>query len=152
MPAAQIAEQMIAAHRRYIQIVAAIVIVIADGHSHPMNLDIETTAARNIGECPLAVIPIKGRHGAMAVRNPVAAVQQQDVELAVAIRIKKCYARTHRFGEPLPAGPAGIMGEMDSRRGRHIGEMNIGGRGCGTHHQRHQHSNPQAHTRFMLRQ
>src|SRR3989442_1093317 len=50
----------------------AIVVVIADGHAHSVELDIEARAARYVGECAVVIVAVKPKSGTLAfVAGPV---------------------------------------------------------------------------------
>ena len=121
MPAAFVVEQVIAVHRGDVEIVPAVVIVIAHRDAHAVDFDIETAAPRDVRE-RAAIALVKSRRGVPAARNPVLAVQQQGVQFTVAIRVEKRHAGAHRFRQPLLARASRVVGEPDARRRRHIGE------------------------------
>ena len=99
MSAAFVVEQMIAAERGDVDVVAAVVIVIADGHADAVDLDVEAAARGDVGERAVVIVAIERGGGAAAVRRPVLSVDEQNVEPAIAIRIEERAART-------PSSPA----------------------------------------------
>ena len=135
---------MIAADSCDVHIVAAIVVVVANCHAHAVNFDIETAAARDVGEGSVAVVAIESGGGATAVRNPVAAVDEQDIGVAIAIGIEECHARTHGFRQPFLAGASGVMCKVNPCRGGYVRELDrrsgsVSGlrRELGDHRRRH---------------
>src|SRR5437660_12242024 len=74
----------------------AIVVVIADGHAHSVELDIEARAARYVGECAVAIVAVKPKSGTLSfVAGPVRTVDQKDVLAAVVVVVGGLTARAH---------------------------------------------------------
>ena len=64
MSAAFVVKELVAVERGDVDVVAAVVIVIADRHAQAIDLDIESAASRYVGERAVAIIAIKrGRGG-----------------------------------------------------------------------------------------
>ena len=133
--AAFVMEQVIAAHSGYVNIVAAIVIVIADSDAHAVDFDIQTAAVRNIRKRSVTVVAIEGRCGVAAMWNPVAAVDEKNIGAAIAIRIEECDTGTHGFRQPFLTGASCVLREMNPGGSRYVCEAHrnrgrISGLGC----------------------
>src|SRR5947208_2135158 len=82
----------------------AIVVVIADGHAHSVELDIEARAARYVGECAVAIVAVKPKSGTLSfVAWPVHSVDQKDVLPAVVVVVEECAARAQGLCAQLAA-------------------------------------------------
>ena len=123
-----VVEQAVAFERGDVDVVAAVVVVVADGHAHAVHLDVQAAARGDIGEGAVVVIAIERRQRFAAARRPVLAVDQQDVGPAVAIGIEEGHAGAQRFGQVLLAGPPAVVHELDAGLRGHIGEGNGRGR------------------------
>src|SRR5262249_561533 len=77
------------------------------------------------------IVAVKAeRRAAALVGRPIAAVDQQDVEPAVAIVVEKGAPGAQRFGQILRAECSAVMPEADSRARGDIGKAK--GRGGGS--------------------
>ncbi len=98
LAAAFVVEQPVAFERGDVDVLAAVVVVVGDRHSHAVHLDIETAARRDIGKRAVRVVAVESRGGVAASRSPIFRVDQQDVEPAVAVGIEE------RTPEPMVSG------------------------------------------------
>ena len=110
------------------QVGIAVVVEVADGGAHSVELDIEAGAARHVGKCAVAVVAEQAQRRPPArVAGPVHAVDQQDVQPAIGVVIEKCAPGPERFGQQpatvgavvvleIYAGGAGDIGESEPRR------------------------------------
>ena len=105
---------MIAIERGDVDVVAAVIVVIADGHAHAVDFDIEAAARGDVGEGAVAVVAVERGGGAAAARREVLAVDEQDIRPAVAIGIEESDAGAQRFRQVLLAGAAGVVREVDA--------------------------------------
>ena len=88
LAAALVVEEAIAIERRDVNVVLAVVVVIADSHSDSVDLDIETAAARDIGERPVVVIAIERGGGSIRPLGVQSLLfYQQNVNPAIPVRI-----------------------------------------------------------------
>ena len=124
MPAALVMEQVIAADGRYVDVVAAVVIVIAYRDAHAMNVDVEAAAVRGIGERAVAIVAIERGRGMPSVGNPVTAIDEQNIRASIAIGIEKRHTRAHCFRQPFFAGASRVMREVNTGAGGYVGEAN----------------------------
>ena len=100
-----------------------IIIVIADGHAHAVDLDVEAGASRHVRKRAVAVVPVEPQRGSLAlVSGPVHAVHQQDVLPAIAVIIKERAARAQSLRQQLAAIGAAVVPKLDSRSVRHVGQ------------------------------
>ncbi len=120
--AAFVVEQVIAAECGDVDVVAAVIVVVADGHAQAIDFDVEAAAFGDVGEGAVVIVAIERGGGVPAVRSPVLAVDQQDVEPAIAIGIEKGAAGSHGLRQPFLAGAPGIVREVDARSRGHVGE------------------------------
>ena len=125
-----VVKEVVAAESGDVDVVAAVVIVIADRHAEAVDFDVEAAAARHVGERAVAVVAVERGGGVAAVRDEVLAVDEEDVEPAVAVDVEEGAARAHGLGEPLLARASGVVGELDSGGGGDVGEADgsAGGR------------------------
>ena len=63
MPAAFVVKQVVASDRGDVDVFPAVVIEVAHGYAHAVNIDIETAAARDVGEGSVTVVSIERRGG-----------------------------------------------------------------------------------------
>ncbi len=78
----------------------AVVVVIADGDAHAVQLDIESCGFGDVGESAVAIVAIELQRGALAVvAGPVHAVDEQNVLPAVGFVIEKGAAGAESFGQ-----------------------------------------------------
>ena len=117
-----VVEQAVAFERGDVDVVAAVVIVVADGDAHAVHLDVEAAAARDVGEGAVAIVAIERGGGAAAARGAVLAVDEQDVGPAVAIDVEEGAARAHGLGQILLARASAVVGEVDAGGGGDVGE------------------------------
>src|SRR5205823_41087 len=100
-----------------------------------------------IGERAVVVIVIERGGGAAAARSPILAVDEKDVDPAIAIRIDEGGAGAERLGEVFFTSFAGVVDEFDSGWRRYVGELDLvvdgrarGGMDCGCRHQNRKNS------------
>ncbi len=79
LPLAFVVEEAVAFERGDVDVVAAVVVVVADGDAHAVHLDVEAAAGRDVGERAVAVVAVERVQRAAASRRPVLAVDEQDV-------------------------------------------------------------------------
>src|ERR1019366_3638467 len=102
--AAVVLEEAVLADRRDQQVGEAIVVVIANGHTHAVHFHRQAGALGDVGEGAVAVVAVEPHGGALAaapgiVGVPAHAVDQQDVLPAVGIVIEECAAGAHGLGQ-----------------------------------------------------
>src|SRR5258708_25789998 len=88
-----------------------VVIIIADGNSHSIELDVEACAARHVGKRAVAVVAVEPQSGSLAfartersecVPGPVHAVHKKDVLPAVVVLVAQPAPQPKRLPHPLP--------------------------------------------------
>ena len=118
---AGIAEEAVLADGGDQKIGEPVVVVVRDGDAHAVHFEIEARAFRNVRECAVAIVAIEAQGGTAAlVAGPVGAVDQQDVEPAIAIVVEKGAAGAECFGQVFGAespavvlkGKAGLRGDV----------------------------------------
>ena len=120
-----VVKQVVAFERGDVDVVAAVVIVIGDGHAHAVHLDVEAAARGDVGERAVVVVAIERRERLAAARRPVLAVDEQDVGPAVAIGIEERAARAQRFRQVFLAGAPAVVREVDAGRCGDVGELDV---------------------------
>ena len=72
LAAAFVVEQAVAFERGDVDVVAAVVVVIGDGHAHAVHLDVEAAAGGDVGERAVVVVAIERgqRSAARAASSP----------------------------------------------------------------------------------
>ena len=133
--AALVVEQPVAVERGEVDVLAAVVVVVARRDAHAVDLDVEAAPPGGVGEGAVAVVAVEGRQRLALARLPVAAVDQQDVEPAVAVGVEQRHAGAHGLGQVFLPRAAAVVGELHSRGGGDIGEphprLGRGGFGSG---------------------
>src|ERR1700731_2627044 len=100
-----------------------IVVVVADGHSHSIHLDVQSCASRHVRKGAIAVVPVEPQRGSLAlVSGPVHAVHQQNILPAIAVVIEERAACAQRLREQFAAISAAVVPELDPRRVGNIGQ------------------------------
>src|SRR5882762_7541989 len=97
-----------------------VVVVISDRNPHAVHLHIETSAARDVGKCAVAIVAIELYRAGLRfkvtfVSGPIYAVHQKNVLPAVAVVVKKRATGAECFGQQFPAGGAAVVTEFNSR-------------------------------------
>ena len=138
LAAAFVVEQTVAFERGDVDVVAAVVVVVADGHAHAVHLDVQAAAGGDVGERAVLIVAVERAEGLAAARRPVLAVDQQDVGPAVAIGIEERAARAQRLRQKLLPGPAAVVREVDAGLRGDVGELarRCGAGSCGDHRHR----------------
>src|SRR5258708_37391331 len=128
---AGVAKKTALAHAPKEDVGETVVIIIADGNSHSIELDVEACAARHVGKRAVAVVAVEPQSGSLAfartersecVPGPVHAVHKKDVLPAVVVVVEERAARPKRLREQLAAISAAIVLKVNPRRIRNIGQ------------------------------
>src|SRR5271163_4730547 len=119
---------MIASQSRDVDIIATVVVIIADGYAEAVDIDIEPAAFCNVGEGAVVIVAVKRGRCSASMRNQILAVDQEDIQPAISIRVEKCRSRTHCFGQPFLTAAASVMREVNAGTCRDICEADrLGG-------------------------
>ena len=95
-------------------IVKAIVIVIADGHAHSVELDGEACLRGDVGERAVVIIVIeRGMRDVAMMLGPIRAVHEKKILPTVVVVIDERHAGAHRFRQIFLAERAIIVREMN---------------------------------------
>ncbi|HZS72548.1 MAG TPA: hypothetical protein VFA13_11985 [Candidatus Acidoferrum sp.] len=112
---AGVAEEAALADARDENIGEAVVIVIADGDAHPIQLHVEAGRLRDISESAVAIVAIEAQSAALAlVAGPVHAVDEQNVLPAVGVVIKKGATGAECLRKKFPAECPAIVAKIDA--------------------------------------
>jgi len=131
VPAAIVVKQVVPIERSEIDVILAVVIVVADRYAHSVDFDIKTTPMRDIRKRAIAVIAVESCSCSTPFRHEVPPVHEENVGAAIAIGIEEGHAGTHRFGQPLLTGAACVVSEMNAGGGCYVGETDAGVRVTG---------------------
>ena len=124
--AAVVLEEAVLPDRGDQQVGKAVVVVVADGHSHAVHFDRQPGALGDVGEGAVAVVAVEPHGGAPAsMAGPVHAVDQQDIEPAIGIVVEEGAAGAHGFGQILRAECAVVVPELDAGGGGDIGQAEV---------------------------
>ncbi len=115
---------MIAAKCSNINVFAPIVVVIGNADADAVNINIESAAFGDVGESAVVIIAIESGGGMAAFWNQIFAIDDQNVEPAIAIGVEERAAGTHGFGQPFFPAATGVVRELDAGCGGNIREMN----------------------------
>jgi hypothetical protein len=108
----------------------AVVVEIADGHAHPIQLDVEASSAGDVGKRPVPVIAIEAQGRALGLMSgPVHAVDEKDVLPAVGVVVDERAAGSQRLGQELPAVGATVVTELKTGRASDLTQLKANGRG-----------------------
>ena len=125
-----VVKEVIAAHRRDEHVVQAVVVVIADGHTHAVETRVQTGTGGDIAEAALAVVMIKGVGGGFPaggkVPGPVGGVDEEQVGGAVVVEVEEGHAAAHGFGQQFVSVSAVVVDESDARLSGDVGEPGDG--------------------------
>src|SRR4029453_6871198 len=70
-----------------------VVVVVANGHTHPVHLNVEPGLFRHVGECSITVVAEEAKGGTLAMMSgPIGAVDEKDVLPPVGIVVEECAA------------------------------------------------------------
>src|ERR1051326_4010286 len=100
-----------------IEIVSPIVVVIADGDTHRVHLDVQPGAGSHVGVMPFAMVMIERKPGRFAPGpdfGPVRAVEQQNVRISIAVIVEESAARGLALRHILAPTGSAIVLPMDS--------------------------------------
>src|SRR5438477_10209454 len=96
---ASVAKKMALADAGDENIGETVVVVIADGHAHSVELDVESCGAGDIGKGSVAIVAVEAKSGTLAlVTGPVHSIDQKNVLPAVAVVVEERAAGAQRFG------------------------------------------------------
>ena len=131
-PLAVVMEEAVLADGSDQEVGEAVVVIVADGDAHAVHFHREAGHFGDVGESAVAIVPVQPHGGALAaVAGPVHAIDQQDVEPAVAIVIEEGAPGAHGFGEVLGAERAAVVAELNTGGGGDVGQAEFrGGRGA----------------------
>jgi hypothetical protein len=107
-------EQVVAEEARDVEIVTAVVIVIANGDAERVHIDVEPATLRDVRERPVVIIAIECGGRAASMGDQVLAVDHQNVQPAIAIGVEERSAGAHGLRQPLLTAAAGVVREVDS--------------------------------------
>src|SRR5580704_1755289 len=114
-------EEMAAVERRDVDVVIAIVIVIADCAAHAVKLDIQMGLVGYVSERPVVIVVIESRVGFVrCVLRPIFGVNEQDVLIAVIVVVDEAGSAAHCFGEIFLSEGAIVVLEMDFGLRRYV--------------------------------
>jgi hypothetical protein len=120
-----VAEEMILTERGDENIVAAIVVVIADRHAHSKHLDRQASFRRHVGKGSVVIVVIKrGMRRVIVMLWPIGAVYEENVLPAVVVVIEKRHAGAHRLRQKFLSVRAVVVREMNSRRSSDVFKVN----------------------------
>ena len=106
-------------------IVAAVVVVIADRHAHPKHLDRQASFRRHVGESSVVIVVVERRmRRVIAMLGPIGAVHEKNVLPAVVVVIEKRNAGTHRLRQKFLSVSAVVVREMNSRGASDVFKVN----------------------------
>ncbi len=107
------------------EIVVAVVVEVADGHTHAKHFHLQARFVSHVRERAVMIVVIElGRRAFLDVAGPVHAVHEKNVWPAVIVVVNDGHTRSHGFGKKfLPEG-AIVVDEVDSRLPRDIPELN----------------------------
>src|ERR1035437_8768628 len=131
--AAVIPEEAVLADGGDQEVREAIVVVVADGHTHAVHFHRQAGALGDVGEGAVTVVAVEPHGGALAApTGPVHAVDQQNVEPAIGIVIEEGAAGAHGLGQVLGAECAAVVVELDAGGRGNVGQPEVrAGRGGG---------------------
>ena len=126
-PVAAPLEQPVGAESRQIDIDMPVVVEIGRGAAHAIQRDVETGAARDVGEPAVAVVAIEhGVRGGGVALGPGRPIDQQNVLPPVRVDVEPEHAGAEGLRHVLRPERAVGVAEQDAGGFRHIGEREPG--------------------------
>ena len=114
-----VVEQAVAFERGDVDVVAAVVVVVADGDAHAVDLDVEAAAARDVGERAVVIVAIERGGGVAAARGPVLAVDRAGCRASRRHRHRRRRSPAPMVsGRHFLPGASRVVRELDARRRR----------------------------------
>src|ERR1700730_2368908 len=107
---------MVGAHRREVEVVEAIVVVVGNRAAEAIGFDGEPGLLSDVGEGAVVIVVVERgeRLGAGGMAGPVHGIDEEDVLPAVIVVIEKTNAAAHGFGKIFFTEGAGVVLEMDA--------------------------------------
>ena len=101
----------------------AIVVVVAGGDAHSVQLEIQPGFLGHVGECAVAIVPVKLQRRTLALMSrPIHAVHEQNVLPAVRVVVEEGASRAESFRKQFSAVSPAVVAKMDPRRVGNVGE------------------------------
>ena len=107
---------------------AAVVVEVADRDAHAVQRDVQPDRRGHVLELHAAEVAVElerralGLHRRIVVARPDAAVDEEEIGLAVAVVVDDRDPAAHRLGQQLEAGVAVLVAEPHPAGGGHVGE------------------------------
>src|SRR5207237_8219539 len=121
--AAPVADEMIAAKGRDVDVDVAGVVEVRRGYAEAGHVDGESGRACDVGERPVAIVAVERRiRPGPLVAGPVHRVDEEDVLPAVVVDVEKGAAGPERFRQVLLAERAAVVSKMETGGGGDGGE------------------------------
>jgi len=123
-----VTEEAVLANARDEDIGISVVVVVADGYAHAVELDIKAGSRRYIGEGAVAIVVIEAKSTVgFLMTRPVRAIDEKDVLPTVAIIVEKGASGAESFRQELPAEGAAIVLKMDTGLACDVGKAESDG-------------------------
>ena len=108
-----------------VDVIVAVVVVVADGRTEAVERDRKSGLRGDIGERAVAVVVVKVRRGCavLGMSGEIGAIDEQDVGVAVVVVIDERATRAHCFWKPLFAESSVIVREAQSGLGGDVAEV-----------------------------
>ena len=120
---AGVAKQTVLADAGDQQVREAVVVPVADGHAHPVHLDVQARRPGDVRERAVAVVAIQRERRTFSdMARPIHPVDEQNVLPPVGVVVQERAAGAERFRQQLAAVRAAIVREGEPRRGRDVDE------------------------------
>ena len=116
---------MVPVERGYVDVVMAVVIIVAHGATEAVELSCESRFFGHVGKRAIVVIVIErwiGMSGPMP--GPVLGVYKEDVLPSIAVVIDHADTAAHGFWQVLLAEGAGVMAKVNPRLRSHVSKSN----------------------------
>ena len=78
---------MVAINRRDVDVVSPVVVIIGNGHAHPVHFHVESAARRYVRERPVVIVAVQRAQSLLRVRPKGVAIDEQQIGPAVAINM-----------------------------------------------------------------
>ena len=123
-----VVEEMALADSGNENVVEAVVVVVADGHTESEERNAEAGFARHVGKGAVMIVVVELQAWSapfLQWPGPVLAVDQQDVGPAVVVVIDESAARAHGFRQPFLSKGSVVVGEVDAGLGGDVAEGDV---------------------------
>src|ERR1700749_4201989 len=118
-------EKVASVNRGNVNVIVAVIVIVADSASHSVHFNIKASLVRHIGEGAVVVVMVKSRVGFVCrMPWPVHRIDKKNVLPPIVVVVDETRAAAHRFRKVFLAERSTISCEMNSRLSGDVGKGN----------------------------